>query len=71
MGRVKPVHYWMHAAVFTLPAGKDLVVSSDTLNSGDAFFRKLKNLLNIAHKALRVNLSDMAAMGAQPRFHIR
>ena len=53
------------AAVFSIPEGMDLVVSSDTLNSGTHFLKK-EAPENIAHKCLRVNLSDMAAMGATP-----
>jgi len=53
------------AAVLNIPVGKELVVSSDTLNAGVHFFANGAPG-DIARKALRVNLSDMAAMGAQP-----
>ena len=53
------------AAILNIPRGFDLVVSSDTLNAG-VHFLKNESPGNIAHKALRVNLSDMAAMGAKP-----
>lgn len=65
MGRDEAGALLDDAAVFTLPEGMDLVVSSDTLNSGTHFLENEKPA-NIAHKALRVNLSDMAAMGATP-----
>lgn len=52
-------------ALLTPPAGQQLAISVDTLVAdvhfpaqGDAYF--------IAQKALRCNLSDLAAMGAQP-----
>ena len=53
------------AAILDIPDGYDLVISSDTLNGGTHFLKK-EAPANIAHKALRVNLSDMAAMGAKP-----
>jgi thiamine-monophosphate kinase len=53
------------AAVLTIPAGYELVVTSDTLNSGTHFVENTSPE-NIAHKSLRVNLSDLAAMGAKP-----
>lgn len=53
------------AAIIDVPDGYDLVISSDTLNGGTHFLKK-EDPANIAHKVLRVNLSDMAAMGAKP-----
>jgi len=53
------------AAVLEIPRDFDLVMSSDTLNSG-VHFMDNESPANIAHKCLRVNLSDMAAMGAKP-----
>lgn len=53
------------AAVFSVPNGMQLVVSTDTLNAGVHFIDDARPE-DIAHKALRVNLSDMAAMGAEP-----
>lgn len=46
-------------------AGMQLVVSTDTLVSGVHFFADVAPA-HLGHKALAVNLSDMAAMGAQP-----
>ena len=53
------------AAVLQIPAGHELVVTSDTLNEGTHFWVGEAPEF-IAHKALRVNLSDLAAMGAEP-----
>lgn len=55
------------AAVLAVPAGKELVVSVDTMVEGVHFFAGLDPQL-LAHKLLAVNLSDMAAMGAQPKW---
>lgn len=53
------------AAVLSIPKGQQLVQSVDTLVSGIHFpFETSPH--DIAHKALAVNLSDMAAMGAEP-----
>ncbi|MFP4386773.1 MAG: thiamine-phosphate kinase [Alphaproteobacteria bacterium] len=52
-------------AVLSVPAGYELVVSSDTLNEG-VHFMIGESPDVIARKALRVNLSDMASMGADP-----
>ena len=46
-------------------AGMQLVVSSDTLVSGVHFFGDVAPA-HLGHKALAVNLSDLAAMGAKP-----
>lgn len=53
------------AAVLSVPADQDLIVTSDTLNEGTHFIKNA-DPADIAHKALRVNLSDLAAMGAKP-----
>lgn len=53
------------AAVLEISAGHELVVTSDTLNEF-THFPEDENPQLIAHKALRVNLSDLAAMGAEP-----
>lgn len=65
MGRAECAGLQDDAAVLTIPPGRELVVSTDTLNAGTHF---LKNEApeNIARKALRVNLSDLAASGADP-----
>lgn len=53
------------AAVLSIPQGYELVVTSDTLNEG-VHFPQGAGPADIARKALRVNLSDLAAMGAVP-----
>lgn len=53
------------AAVVNVPAGQSLVMSMDTLVAGVHFPLDTPPDA-IAYKALAVNLSDMAAMGAQP-----
>jgi thiamine-monophosphate kinase len=53
------------AAVLEVPAGKLLVMTTDAIVEGTHFF-STETPENIAKKALRVNLSDLAAMGAHP-----
>lgn len=53
------------AAVLDISFGKQLVVTSDTLTAGTHFFDN-QSAETIAKKALRTNLSDLAAMGAKP-----
>lgn len=53
------------AAVLAIPAGQHLLVTTDTLVSGVHFSADDKPS-DIAAKALAVNLSDLAAMGAEP-----
>jgi thiamine-monophosphate kinase len=55
------------AALLSIPDGMELAVSTDMLVSGTHFFPDADPLL-LGHKALAVNLSDMAAMGAAPRW---
>ncbi|MCH2190613.1 MAG: thiamine-phosphate kinase [Gammaproteobacteria bacterium] len=55
------------AAIISLPSSYDLVVSVDSIVEGTHFLKGLAPEL-IAHKLLAVNLSDMAAMGAKPRW---
>src|SRR5687768_11113079 len=55
------------AALVRVRAGMDLAVSVDLLIEGRHFFAK-SDPVRLGHKALAVNLSDMAAMGAQPRW---
>lgn len=47
--------------------GCRLAVTSDTLNEGVHFFKD-SDPQNLGHKCLAVNLSDLAAMGATPRW---
>ncbi len=53
------------AAILRVPVGHDLVVSTDTLNAG-VHFPDDTAPYDIGWKALAVNLSDLAAMGAEP-----
>ena len=52
-------------ALVDVSNGMDLAVSTDTMVSGTHFFPDV-DPENLGHKALAVNLSDMAAMGAMP-----
>jgi thiamine-monophosphate kinase len=53
------------AALLAPPAGMQLVAALDTLVEGVHFPRSAA-AASIGHRALAVNLSDLAAMGAQP-----
>ena len=55
------------AAILSLPAECELAVTADTLNAGVHFDADTPPE-NVGHKALAVNLSDLAAMGAVPRW---
>jgi thiamine-monophosphate kinase len=55
-------------ALITPPADAQLVVVTDTLVSGVHFLAQT-SAYDIAWKALAVNLSDLAAMGARPAFY--
>ena len=55
------------AAVLQIPADMALAVSVDTMVEGVHFYPQA-NPAHLAHKLLAVNLSDMAAMGAQPKW---
>lgn len=52
-------------ALTTVPEGQQLVTTTDTL-AEDVHFPKNTSGRAVAHKALSVNLSDLAAMGAEP-----
>lgn len=53
------------AAVVNVPVNQQLVVTTDTLVA-DIHFASKTPAYDIAYKALAVNLSDLAAMGAEP-----
>ncbi len=57
------------AAVVEVVAGRQLVVSMDTLIGG-VHFTADTSPADIAYKALAVNLSDLAAMGAEPAWFL-
>ncbi len=53
------------AAILRMPPDRQLVVAMDTLNSG-VHFPETTSPADIGWKALAVNLSDLAAMAAEP-----
>lgn len=53
------------AAVLSPPPGKKLVVTTDTMVEG-VHWLPVQSPSTVARKLLRVNLSDLAAMGAEP-----
>jgi thiamine-monophosphate kinase len=55
------------AALVKVRRGCELVISADMLVAGRHFFRN-DDPYRLGHKALAVNLSDLAAMGATPRW---
>jgi len=55
------------AAVMQLAPNEQLVVSTDTLVEG-VHFPKDTSAFDIGYKLMAVNLSDLASMGAQPRW---
>ncbi|MFT4634786.1 MAG: thiamine-monophosphate kinase [Arenicella sp.] len=55
------------AAVISVPAAMELAISTDTMVSGVHFFADVSPQ-KLAQKILAVNLSDMAAMGAEPKW---
>ncbi len=55
------------AAIVSVPGNEQLVVCTDTLNAG-IHFPENTSAFDIGYKALAVNLSDLAAMGASPKW---
>ncbi len=55
------------AALLRVADGKELAISTDMLVSGTHFFPDA-DPFQLGHKTLAVNLSDLAAMGAVPRW---
>ncbi len=56
------------AAVLALPAGHQLLTSKDLLIEGVHFRLDWTDCEALGHKAVAVNLSDIAAMGGTPRY---
>ena len=54
-------------ALLSCPPDMELAVTVDTLVAGIHFFKDVSPE-SLGHKALAVNLSDLAAMGAQPKW---
>lgn len=52
-------------ALLNIPEKKTLAISTDTLVAGNHFLADI-DPADLAYKALAVNLSDLAAMGAEP-----
>ncbi len=57
------------AAVFRVPGGMETAITSDVLVAGVHFFADA-DPVSIGHKSLAVNLSDLAAMGAEPAWFL-
>lgn len=57
------------AAVLAPRDGKDMIVAVDTLVAGTHFDARLPPAA-VGHRSLAVNLSDLAAMGAEPRWFL-
>ena len=55
------------AAIVSIPSNKELAISVDTMVEGVHFYPGA-NAGDVAHKLLAVNLSDLAAMGASPKW---
>lgn len=55
------------AALISLTAGNELAISADMLVAGTHFFHDT-DAYQLGWKSLAVNISDMAAMGASPRW---
>jgi len=58
------------AAIFASAAGKETVITTDLLVEDIDFRRTTAPPLLLGHKALAVSLSDIAAMGARPRWSL-
>lgn len=56
------------AAVIKQAAGRETLISTDLLVEGVDFHRETTQPTILGHKALAVSLSDLAAMGARPRW---
>ncbi|MDN7136077.1 thiamine-phosphate kinase [Pseudidiomarina terrestris] len=53
------------AAILTLPSDSELIIATDTMVSGVHFDEQMPARA-VGHKVAAVNLSDLAAMGAEP-----
>jgi thiamine-monophosphate kinase len=56
------------AAIVTIPMGHNLLTSTDMLIEGVHFNHDWTTAEDLGHKAVAVNLSDIAAMGGTPRY---
>ena len=57
-------------AVLRVPSGVELCVTTDTVVEHVHFTHSAFTPEDIGHKALAVNLSDLAAMGAKPAWFV-
>src|SRR5712671_83926 len=57
------------AALLSVRPGHELVATTDTISEGTDFFA-FDPADTVAQKALRVNLSDLAAKGAEPAHYL-
>ncbi|MEO5378462.1 MAG: thiamine-phosphate kinase [Magnetococcus sp. DMHC-6] len=57
------------AAILSVTGDRHLLITTDTLVAGTHFDLQVDPVL-LGQKALRVNLSDIAAMGGQPRWYL-
>ena len=55
------------AAIWQPRAGHQVVISTDMLIEGSHFRHDWSNGESVGHRAIAVNVSDIAAMGARPR----
>ncbi len=55
------------AAIWKPRPGRQVVISTDMLVEGTHFRHDWSNAESVGHRALAVNVSDLAAMGARPR----
>ena len=74
--RVPPAPPWVtvgigdDAAVVEPMRGRLDVVTTDAMVEGVHFDRAFGTPADLGHKALAINLSDLAAMGAEPRIGV-
>jgi thiamine-monophosphate kinase len=72
-GRLSPAPDWLivdagdDAAVYEPPRNALEVITTDAIVEGVHFDRRFTPAASIGYRALAVNLSDLAAMGAEPR----
>ena len=64
--RLVPLGVGDDAALISIPKGSQLAASCDLLVENVHFKRQTTKPAELGHKALAVNLSDIAAMGAKP-----
>jgi len=55
-------------AVISIPAGEELLTTTDLLTEGVHFNRDWSDMLHLGRKAVAVNVSDLASMGARPLY---